>query len=150
MRAARIARRFAPEAVEGMLAQAYAADPANREAAALYENLLVEGAAHRRASSSMQRKILAAIGDPAKRAEAAFRFGTRWVTRHQNVELGVELLGEAFAADPTNEAAFTYLREIWGNKEGNWDRVVELLDKAVGSHDQQRLRRRSCSRRRRR
>src|SRR5438128_207274 len=30
MRAARIARRFAPEAVEGMLAQAYGADPANR------------------------------------------------------------------------------------------------------------------------
>ena len=43
IRAARIARRFAPEAVEGMLGQAYGADPANREAAALYENLLVEG-----------------------------------------------------------------------------------------------------------
>src|SRR5450432_3332576 len=43
VRAARIARRFAPEAVEGMLAQAYGADPANREAAMLYETLLVEG-----------------------------------------------------------------------------------------------------------
>src|SRR5260221_4119745 len=43
VRAARIARRFAPEAVEGMLGQAYAADPANREAAALFENLHVEG-----------------------------------------------------------------------------------------------------------
>src|SRR6185369_5942720 len=62
--------------------------------------------------------------------EAAFRFGTRWVTRHQNMELGVELLQEAFAADPSKEAAFTFLREIWGTKEGNWERVLELLDKA--------------------
>jgi len=133
VRAARIARRFAPEAVEGMLAQAYAADPADREAAALYENLLVE-AKRTDAILEQQREILAAIKEPAKRAEAAFRFGTRWVTRHQNIELGVELLQEAFAADPSKEAAFTFLREIWGTKEGNWERVLELLDKAQ-SHE---------------
>ncbi|HEX7451015.1 MAG TPA: hypothetical protein VF294_01945, partial [Polyangiaceae bacterium] len=42
LRAARIARRFAPTEYEGILAQAYAADPASASAAALYEGLLVE------------------------------------------------------------------------------------------------------------
>src|SRR6185503_20272317 len=130
VRAARIARRFAPEAMEGMLAQAYAADPADRVAAALYENLMVEGQ-RTTAILAQQRQVLAAISDTAKRGDAALRFGTRWVTRHQNLEAGVELLQEAFAADPSNEAAFTFLREIWGTKEGNWERVVELLDKAT-------------------
>src|SRR6266700_81414 len=59
VRAGRIARRFAAEAVEGMLAQAYAADPANREAAALYENLLVE-AQRTEAIREQQRQVLAA------------------------------------------------------------------------------------------
>ncbi|HMJ56028.1 MAG TPA: tetratricopeptide repeat protein [Polyangiaceae bacterium] len=130
VRAARIARRFAPEAMEGMLAQAYAADPADRAAAALYENLLVEGQ-RTPAILEQQRQVLASINDTAKRGDAALRFGTRWVTRHQNLEAGVELLQEAFAADPSNEAAFTFLREIWGTKEGNWERVVELLDRAT-------------------
>jgi len=134
IRAARIARRFAPEAVEGMLAQAYGADPANREAAALYENLLVE-AQRTDAIVQQQRKVLLSIADPTIRGQAAFRFGTRWVTRHQNLELGVEFLQEAFATDPSNEAAFTFLREIWGTKEGNWERVLELLEKASQSHD---------------
>ncbi|HMI87746.1 MAG TPA: tetratricopeptide repeat protein [Polyangiaceae bacterium] len=134
VRAARIARRFAPEAMEGMLAQAYAADPADRAAAALYENLLVE-AQRTNAILEQQRQVLAGIADTAKRGDAALRFGTRWVTRHQNLEAGVELLQEAFAADPSNEAAFTFLREIWGTKEGNWERVVELLDRATQSRN---------------
>jgi tetratricopeptide (TPR) repeat protein len=130
VRAARVARRFAPEAMEGMLAQAYASDPTDRAAAALYENLLVE-AQRTSAILEQQRQVLAAIADNAARGDAALRFGTRWVTRHQNLEAGVELLQEAFAADPSNEAAFTFLREIWGTKEGNWERVVELLDRAT-------------------
>ena len=85
----------------------------------------------RRPSSSSSGRCLASIGDTAARGDAALRFGTRWVTRHQNLEAGVELLQEAFAADPSNEAAFTFLREIWGTKEGNWERVVELLDRAT-------------------
>ena len=130
VRAARVARRFAPEAMEGMLAQAYASDPTDRAAAALYENLLVE-AQRTSAILEQQRQVLASIADNAARGDAALRFGTRWVTRHQNLEAGVELLQEAFAADPSNEAAFTFLREIWGTKEGNWERVVELLDRAT-------------------
>ena len=42
IRAARIARRFAPTEFEGVLAQAYTADPTNVKAAAIYEGLLVE------------------------------------------------------------------------------------------------------------
>ena len=42
MRAARIARRFAPEESETMLARAYAADATSRETAALFEGLLAE------------------------------------------------------------------------------------------------------------
>jgi tetratricopeptide (TPR) repeat protein len=130
VRAARIARRYAPEAVEGMLLQAYQVDPSNRQAAALYENLLVEGQ-RTQAILAQQHQVLAAIPDPEQRANVALRFGARWVTRHQNIELGVELLQEAFSADPSNEAAFTFLRELWGTKEGNWERVIALLDKAA-------------------
>ena len=70
VRAARIARRFAPEAMEGMLAQAYAADPANREAAALFENLLVEGQ-RTNAILEQQRQVLA--DDQAMPPSAAMR-----------------------------------------------------------------------------
>ena len=42
LRAARVARRFAPEEAEGLIARAYAADALNRQAAALYEGLLAE------------------------------------------------------------------------------------------------------------
>src|SRR5687768_14325673 len=40
LRASRLARRFAPDEVEGILAKAYAADPADRRAAATFEGLL--------------------------------------------------------------------------------------------------------------
>jgi len=40
LRAARVARRFAPDETEGLLARAYAADPGDKQIAALYEVLL--------------------------------------------------------------------------------------------------------------
>jgi golgin subfamily B member 1 len=130
LRAARIAKRYAAEAVEGMLGQAYAADPSDRQAAALYETLLVD--ADKTATIlEQQRKILASIEDSSARAEAAFRFGARWVTRHQNSEIGAELLGEAFSAEPRNEAALTGLVDAMGVKEGHWDRLMELVDAAL-------------------
>ena len=70
----------------------------------------------------------------AARADAAFRFGARWATRHQNHELGSQYLEQALELDPNNEAAFTYLRDLWGNKQGEWDRVVQLAEKAA-SHE---------------
>src|SRR5579872_552179 len=42
LRASRLARRFATDEVEGMLARAYAADPTDRQTAALYEGILAE------------------------------------------------------------------------------------------------------------
>jgi tetratricopeptide (TPR) repeat protein len=130
VRAARIAKRFAPDAVEDVLAQAYAADPASREAAALLESMWVE-AQKSESIVALQRKVLAGAEERRTRAEMAFRFGARWATRHQNPDLGAEMLAEAFLADPSNEAAFAYLREVWGGKDGNWEKLVDLVDKAV-------------------
>ena len=78
-------------------------------------------------SSSTQRQVLArSSGRPnAREARSASACAGRRATR--TYELGVELLEEALRVPiRANEAAFTYLRELWGTKEGNWDRVVEL------------------------
>jgi len=42
LRATRVARRFAPDEAEGLLARAYTANPADKQIAALYEGLLAE------------------------------------------------------------------------------------------------------------
>src|SRR5205823_590587 len=97
LRAARIAKRFDPTAVEGLLAQAYGAQPLDRHAASVYEGLLV--ASDRSvALEQAQRAFLDALTVRA-RAQVAFRLGTRWATRHQNLETGAKLLEEAFALD---------------------------------------------------
>ena len=66
------------------------------------------------------------------RADVAFRYGVRWATRHQNPELGAQLFEEALEHDPGNEGAFAYLRDLWGTKQGDWDRVVKLAEKTGG------------------
>lgn len=125
LRAARIARRYAPEEVEGILAQAYGADPSSVVAAALYEGMLVD-AERTDTILETQRSVVESAGDAGKRAEALFRFGVRWALRHQNPELGAQLLEEALKLDPSREAAFVYLRDIYGTRGGNWAHVVEL------------------------
>src|SRR5690606_17288632 len=82
LRAARIARRFAPDEVEGHLARAYAADPEDRQVAALYEGLLVESG-RGDALEAAQQRILG-VPDGSERARAALRYGARWATRHQS------------------------------------------------------------------
>ncbi len=57
MRAARIARRYAPEEVEGMLTQAYVSHFRNASAVALLENLLVESG-RTEAILRIQRQVL--------------------------------------------------------------------------------------------
>jgi golgin subfamily B member 1 len=131
LRAARIARRFAPEEVEGILAQAYGADPSSSIAAALYEGLLVDSE-RTDAILQTQQQVLQALPDAAGRADVAFRFGVRWALRHQNTDLGGQLLEEALKLDPTREPAFTFLREIYGTRGGDWDRVVQIADDLVG------------------
>ena len=58
-------------------------------------------------------------------------FGTRWVSRHQNVDTGAKFLEEAIKLDPENEGAFHYLRDAYGRKGGDWDRVLSLAEEAV-------------------
>ncbi|HEY3499214.1 MAG TPA: hypothetical protein VGK73_31200, partial [Polyangiaceae bacterium] len=125
LRASRLARRFDPQAVEGILAEAYAADPSDRRVAATYEGLLVE-AGRTDAILATQRAALAATADAEERAGSAYAFGSRWALRHQNVELGAELIEEALRLDPTREEAFTFLRDVVGSKGGNWEKLVAL------------------------
>ena len=113
-----------------MLAQAYAADPDVKQAAALYEGLLAErvgstSSKQRRPSSSRRSKIARA------RADVALMFGTRWVLRHQNVDIGARFLEERVKLDPKNEGAFFFLRDAYGKKGGDWDRVLTLAEEAV-------------------
>src|SRR5690606_12962771 len=102
LRAARIARRFAPEEVEGILARAYAADPTNRHVAALYEGLLVEKE-RTDVILETQREALKGAETPAERAAFASDFGARWALRHQNAELGVQFMEESLRTDPARQ-----------------------------------------------
>ena len=129
LRAARLARRFAPSEVDDLLAKAYEANALDRQVAALYEGLLVEEE-RSQALVDVQRRVLDALSGRV-RSEAALRFGTRWATRHQNPELGAKLLEEAIAHDAGAEGAFTYLRDLWGAKEGDWERVAALAEKVA-------------------
>ena len=46
------------------------------------------------------------------------------MSRHQNVDTGAKFLEEAIKLDPENEGAFHYLRDAYGRKGGDWDRVL--------------------------
>ena len=67
----------------------------------------------------------------SSRAKLAHVFGTRWVSRHQNVDTGAKFLEESIKLDPENEGAFHYLRDAYGRKGGDWDRVLTLAEEAV-------------------
>ena len=127
LRAARIARRFAPAEVEGILSRAYAADPSNANVAALYEGLLVE-AQRTDTILETQREALKAAADSAVKADLAYDFGARWALRHQNTELSSQLLEESLRIDPAREPAFTYLKDLHGSRGGEWDKLVRLVD----------------------
>ena len=127
LRAARIARRFAPGEVEGILSRAYSADPSNANVAALYEGLLVE-AQRTDAILETQREALKAAGDSAVKAGLAYDFGARWALRHQNSELGAQLLEESLRIDPAREQAFTYLKDLHGARGGEWEKLIRLVD----------------------
>jgi tetratricopeptide (TPR) repeat protein len=130
LRASRVARRFAPDEAEGMLARAYATNPADRQAAALYEGLLAEQG-RTEALEAAQHQILQQTEDRKARARLAHGFGTRWVLRHQNVEIGARFFEEALKLDPDNEGAFFFLREAYGKKAGDWDRVLTIAEEAA-------------------
>lgn len=127
LRAARIARRFAPGDFEEILVRAYAANPGDAAAAALYETLLVEEE-RTDAILDTQRQVLADLADPRERADVAFTFGARWAQRHHNPEVAARFLEEALRLDPGLEPAFTFLVERYGQEEGDWERVLRLAD----------------------
>ncbi len=129
LRAARVARRFAPQEADGMLSRAYAAQPTDRQIAALYEGPPGDQA-RADALESEQRRALEQASDRKARARLALVFGTRWVLRHQNLEIGARFLEEALKLDPDNEGAFFFLREAYGKKGGDWDRVLTIAEEA--------------------
>ena len=130
LRAARIARRFAPEQVEAMLESAYRADPTSVQAAALYEGLLSEGERLEELEGT-QAEILGSEENRKRRATVSVSFGSRWIARHQKPEIGAQFLEDAVKLDPTKEGAFQYLREVHGRREGDWQRVVTLAEEAA-------------------
>lgn len=127
IRAARIAKRYAPGEYEGILAQAYAADPTNVKAAAIYEGLLVETERTERILDT-QRESLKATPDAQKKAALGFVFGARWAVRHQNAEVSAQLFEEALRLDSTLEPAFTFLKDAYGAKGGDYEQVIRLAD----------------------
>jgi tetratricopeptide (TPR) repeat protein len=134
LRAARLARRFAPDDAEPILAQAYEADPTRPDAAALYEGLL---ASAQRIDSivAAQKSIIERTSDPKKQAQLAFKFGARWGGRHQNPQRGAEFIEETLRRQPDNEAAFAFLRQVYGAQNGDWSRVVGLADSLAARVD---------------
>ncbi len=130
LRAARVVRRFAPAEAEAVLQQAYAADPFAQQTAWLYEALAVDAATVATLDSA-QTEIVAAMPAREAKAKAALVFGTRWATRHQNVELGTRWLEEAVRLDPENEGAFQFLTDVYGKKAGDWGRVATLAEEAA-------------------
>jgi tetratricopeptide (TPR) repeat protein len=127
LRAARIARRFAPSELEELLVKAYRASPTDPSVAALYEGLLVEG---QRTDSIVetQRQVLKQTQDPGARADLAQHFGSRWALRHQNPELAAQFLEEALRLEPKREEAFSFVRDFFGVKGGNWEYVIRIAD----------------------
>ena len=130
LRAARVTRRFAPDQVEGLLEKAFRAMPTAKQAAALFEGMLVERGDVQRLAS-IQREVIEELPNPGERADLALTFGTRWVSRHQNVDVGSRFLEEALALDPSSEGAFHFLRDAYGKKAGDWDRVLRLAEEAA-------------------
>ena len=130
VRAARITRRFAPKETITILARAYGADPTSRETAALYEGALADAGELGRLEQE-QKKILEGIPDRAERARLALVFGTRWISRHQNTDVGAGFLEIALKLDPTQDGAFFFLREAYGKKGGDWNRVLTLAEEAM-------------------
>ena len=109
LRATRVARRFAPDDAEALLARAYAANPVDKQVAALYEGLLAEQGRFDALEQAQNQALQQAPGAKA-RGNLALTFGTRWVLRHQNLEVGTRFLEEALRLDPQYPHANTQLQ----------------------------------------
>ncbi len=126
LRAARIARRFAPEEAEGILAQAYRANPLGLVEGSLYERALAKRG-QTDALVEAQRGLLAEAGGP-ERAALAYGFARRWALQHQDSAKSAPLAEESLRLDPRNDEAFGYLCDAYGERQGDWERVLTLAD----------------------
>lgn len=127
LRASRLAKRFAPQEVEGMLSQAYLAQHDNTAVAALLESHLVENQ-RTDAIVQLQQSVLESLSNAEERVSALLRFGTRWALRHQNPEVAGQYLEIALRQDPRCIAALNYLREHAEVREGGYEGVLALAD----------------------
>ncbi len=130
-RAARIVNSFAPGEVQGVLEQAYVADPQNLRVAALLEALLVEAGSTERIYE-LQRSMVEAVTTAPEQAAMLRAFGARWAIRHQNHEVAAGLLEQAARLDPDDDTALLYLRDVYGDRMGEWSRVLQLVDELLG------------------
>ena len=88
----------------------------NKQAAALYEGLLAEQGRFDTLEQTQQQASSDDAGAKA-RGDAGAPFGTRWVSRHQNVEVGHASSSRRRSSTiPQNEGAFYFLREAYGKK----------------------------------
>ncbi|MFO0675675.1 MAG: tetratricopeptide repeat protein [Polyangiaceae bacterium] len=131
MRAARVVRRFAPDQLESVLAKARTCNPLSRSIAAACRVSSQNLARLLDALEAVQDEILGATRDRTRRGALALAFGTRWATRHQNVDVGSRFLEEAVTLDAANEGAFNYLKEVLGKKSNDWSRIVGIAEEAL-------------------
>ena len=132
LRAARIVRRFAPGDAEGILEQAYVSWPMGLAAASQYEGMLVDAERTERIYE-VQQGVIASQSEAPEQAAIAHHYGARWAMRHQNHEVAAPLLEQALRLDPSLDSAFLYLRDTYGARQGDWSRVVSLVDELAPS-----------------
>jgi golgin subfamily B member 1 len=122
LRASRVARRFAPDEAEGMLARAYARRPHEQASIASLRGLLAEQGRFDVLEQAQQQ--ISRRPRPRTRGRLALIFGTRWVGASSERRRRPAFLEEALKLDPDNEGAFFFLTEAYGKKGGDWDRVL--------------------------
>jgi tetratricopeptide (TPR) repeat protein len=119
------------EQAKALVASGYEQLPVDKHAAMLLEGDWM-AAGERARLLQLQANYLENL-TPRGRGAAAFRFGYRWAVRHQDTSAAVQMLSEALAADSQRDAAFHFLREQLGVKEGRWEELVDLAERNAAS-----------------
>ena len=114
-----------------MLSRAYAANPLSREAAALYEGALVDAGRSRSSRKGAARSARRSRRSRGARAHGAHVRNALGHASPETSEVGARFLEEALKLDPTQDGAFFFLREAYGKKGGDWDRVLTLAEEAM-------------------
>ena len=106
---------------------AYEADPTNSAVARpTRASSWTRSAPTRSSSRSVKHSALERLGRARERRLPFSAHAGRSVTR--TVKVGAQLIEEGLRLDPSREEAFTFLRDAWGTKGGDFDRVIRLAD----------------------